>query len=563
MKNRGGLDCKIWPIWLSRCGTIWQPLFLNAVHKNPAACWSASRSSIPRETMLHFCDTWMIVVTASLGLVLLLHWWLTKSYGKFEAKGVFSVQPLPVFGNLYELYSGQKNFATAYNDLYQAFEGHAYAVVYDCREAIFYFRDPDLIKRVAIRDFDHFMNSGFISEELSKMEINNFGLLSAAGEDWRSLKASITPAFSVKYLKRIVEHINLVAESVIDYINGVNDGPTLATVNVDELVNGFSIDCITRSCFSVEIGAVKNPDNEFSRNGKDLFQVWRLMLTSILPVWVVKTFNVAVLNPSACQYFLGVARDLMKKRRREDKEKEDFLGLFLRSQHLKRNEKDDVESGVRGAKTKPLSDSMIASTLMQFFMDGFETVASNVALGFYYLAVNEDIQAKARREVDAFKPDNEHSLTVEDTHQLKYLDQIVQETMRLAAIPMTFRICTKDWTVPGTDLVIHKGQKVMWPILAIHKDPNYYQDPEKFKPDRFSPQNRSSIRPETYMPFGIGPRQCLGIRIARLEAKILFYHVLKNFIIEPSAKTPIPIALENDEYNRIKGGSFLKFKPRK
>jgi cytochrome P450 len=76
--------------------------------------------------------------------------------------------------------------------------------------------------------------------------------------------------------------------------------------------------------------------------------------------------------------------------------------------------------------------------------------------------------------------------------------------------PMTDRGCTKDYKLPGTDLIIKKGHAVAVPIIGIHHDERYYPNPEKFDPERFSSENKHKINPYTWLPFGSGPRNCIG-----------------------------------------------------
>lgn len=88
---------------------------------------------------------------------------------------------------------------------------------------------------------------------------------------------------------------------------------------------------------------------------------------------------------------------------------------------------------------------------------------------------------------------------------------LLAETLRIyPAIPSLNRQCTKDYHIPDTDVVIEKGTKVLISILGLHHDPEYFPEPEKFDPDRFSDENKHNIRPFTYLPFGDGPRNCIG-----------------------------------------------------
>ena len=77
-------------------------------------------------------------------------------------------------------------------------------------------------------------------------------------------------------------------------------------------------------------------------------------------------------------------------------------------------------------------------------------------------------------------------------------------------VPVLNRQCVKDYIIPGTNTVIEKNMVMFIPLLALHKDPDYYPDPEKFDPDRFNDENKLSRHPYVHLPFGEGPRNCIG-----------------------------------------------------
>lgn len=131
------------------------------------------------------------------------------------------------------------------------------------------------------------------------------------------------------------------------------------------------------------------------------------------------------------------------------------------------------------------------------------------------LAINPDIQEKLQQEIDdAFKQSN-GKLTYDNIIKMKYLDMVVTEGLRKwpSAI-MTDRVCTKPYTIQpvGDEEPLHleRGDICVIPMFAIHRDPKHYPNPDKFDPERFSDENKDSINPLAYLPFGLGPRNCIG-----------------------------------------------------
>lgn len=130
---------------------------------------------------------------------------------------------------------------------------------------------------------------------------------------------------------------------------------------------------------------------------------------------------------------------------------------------------------------------------------------------------------------------------------------------------MIERTCVKEYDLKFDNKVLHFNTNVNFsvPVRAFHHDPQYFPDPEKFDPDRFSPENRKNIDPDTFLPFGSGPRNCIGSRFALMELKTVIYYLLLNFSFEKTEKTQIPLQYEKVPFGmKPEKGIWVALKPR-
>ncbi|KAK9710728.1 Cytochrome P450 [Popillia japonica] len=152
---------------------------------------------------------------------------------------------------------------------------------------------------------------------------------------------------------------------------------------------------------------------------------------------------------------------------------------------------------------------------------------------------------------------------------MKYMDMIVSETLRKwpAAIT-TDRMCSKSYTIeavnPGEHAIhLKPGDVVVVPINGIHRDSKYFPNTDTFDPERFGDENKGNIKPYTYMPFGLGPRNCIGSRFAILETKTIFFYMLSKFNFVAIDKTQIPIKLCRKNLNPVgENGMWIGIEPR-
>ena len=132
------------------------------------------------------------------------------------------------------------------------------------------------------------------------------------------------------------------------------------------------------------------------------------------------------------------------------------------------------------------------------------------------IAANPDVQAKLLAEINQVQADlNGETIFYDKLQSMKYLDQVICEVLRkYSPAPFLDRVCSKDYELKfdNKSILIEKGTMVYFAVAGLHQDPKYFPNPTMFDPERFSEENKSCIDMDAYLPFGVGPRNCIGSR---------------------------------------------------
>lgn len=127
-------------------------------------------------------------------------------------------------------------------------------------------------------------------------------------------------------------------------------------------------------------------------------------------------------------------------------------------------------------------------------------------------------------------------------------------------VPYTVRVCNKDFHVPGTDFVLRSGETIALPFYGIHMDPEYYPDPKKFDPERFTPEVKATRPSMTFFPFGAGPRNCPGSKFGLMVTKVAIASIIRHFNVALNSSTITPLQYDNKSFLLgIHGGIWINF----
>lgn len=179
-----------------------------------------------------------------------------------------------------------------------------------------------------------------------------------------------------------------------------------------------------------------------------------------------------------------------------------------------------------------------------FFIGGYETTATALTFCSYELALNQEIQDQLFDEIQSAL-DSNGDISYENLAKLPFLDSVISETLRL--YPPVLRLerqAMADYKLGDTGITLSKGEEIEIPVYAIHHCEEFYTNADKFIPNRFMPENRHLIKPYTYLPFGAGPRNCLGMRFALMEIKLGLTQIIKRFRLFKTEKTTFPMVFK-------------------
>ncbi|KAK5641167.1 hypothetical protein RI129_009714 [Pyrocoelia pectoralis] len=477
-----------------------------------------------------------------LAFVVLMTTYVQRLYSHWEKKGVPYTPPHFPFGNAEPPFKRKYFFGELIKKFYQSFKerGAKHAGIYIFTSPNYLPIDREIIKNIMLKDFNHFVDRGFYHNE--KHDPLSAHLFAIGGKKWRNLRTKLTPTFTSGKMKMmfgtLVDCTHQMEQSINSFCTAEE------SLDIKDVLARFTTDVIGSCAFGLECNSFKSNDATFRTHGRKIFasrgkiDMLKLVFSTVRPE-LARKFGMVLFPPDSTSFFFNVVRDTVKYRRENNVRRNDMLQILMELEHS--DDKSDENS---------LTIEEIAAQAFVFFLAGFETSSTTMTFCLYELATNLDLQQKVRDEINHVLEKYGGKITYEAIMEMKYMTQVIDETLRKYP-PISFitRKCVKDYVVPDYDVKIDKGTMVQIPVLGLHRDPEYFKNPEEFDPERFSDENKHNILPFTYMPFGEGPRLCIGMRFGMMQTKVGLTCLLRNYLFSVSSKTQRP--LKWDQYTVI------------
>ena len=376
--------------------------------------------------------------------------------------------------------------------------------------------DPDAIRRVLLEELENYPKSD-VTKNLLRPAIGE-SLFIAEGAHWRWQRRAAAPVFSHRNVSALAPVMSAAAEASLARIEAADK--RASDIYAEMVRATFDI----TASVTLSGSALFSSDEVHRAIDAYIAAAGKLSLFDILglPMWVPRPSR--VMAGASLKQMKTIADDAVNSRRSAGAgDVPDLLDLLL--------EGEDPETG-RSMSTAELRDN-----LLTFIVAGHETTALTLAWAFYLCAFDQDVQDKARAEAQSALQGR--TATAADLPNLPYCRMIIDEALRLyPPAALVSRTAQAPDTLAGRE--VKKGDTVMIPIYALHRNALLWDDPDAFRPERFAEKPQRYA----YLPFGDGPRICIGASFALQEAVIILATLLAKRRFSPvQGKTPDPVMI--------------------
>lgn len=365
---------------------------------------------------------------------------------------------------------------------------------------------PEYIETVLVSDNQRFRRwageewgdtfAGYASE----------GLLLSEGEQWRRQRLLIQNAFTPD---RIESYTDAMIDETQRVIDTWDDGDT---IELKDATSTLTLGILVRSLFDLDL----QDRGEIVRRGAEALNARANSqnLSAFLPSWVPTPTNRRIHRSMG--ELESLIESLIEERRADAGNRDDLLSLLLHA---------ETEDG------STLSEQEVVDQLITFLFAGHETTALALTYAIHSLGHHPEKRRRLREEVTDVTGGEPPTLSA--LSELTYTEQVIKETLRLYPPAYAlFREATEPAVIGGYR--IPEGSKLSLPQIHVQRDNRFYEDPNTFRPERWTDAFEDSLPEYAYFPFGGGPRHCIGMRFAMMELKHVLPLIMMATDIEPN-----------------------------
>nr|QUF59371.1 cytochrome p450 CYP3044B4 [Brachionus angularis] len=505
-----------------------------------------------------------LLTTSLLGLFIIYNfkkWYnMRKHFEKCNLKGP---KPSPIIGNFFSIIQR----GMPYNDKYLIDTYGKTLGYFEFASPVILTTDPKLLKLILIKDFNNFSNRNAI--EAIQFDPLDRMLSFLKDDEWKNTRSILSAVFSSGKLKSMSKLMIECSYRLNDHLVKLEEKDEY--FDARKLFGYLSLDMMCSCCFGFSVDSINDPNNEILKHVRNLSidsltKDPRLILLILFPKFTNflrerKLFNYFCPKEST-DYLKSLSAEIINRRKNKLEKRDDFIQIMVEHEEQIKNE-DNLKQKTEqtwDSKTsvlkKTLSTEEIFSQAIMFLFAGYETSSIALNLISYNLATHPECQDLLCQEVDKIL-EKYGEISYDSVQEMNYMNMVIDETLRMYPPALRFdRVAKEDYEYE--DIKIKKGQIISVPIWALHHDEEVYPDPDKFIPERFNDENKKSRDSSAYLPFGSGPRSCIGMRFAFLEIKFTLAAILSKFKFVKCDKTPEKIQIDSSGISRPIVPNILK-----
>ncbi|KAL9842053.1 Cytochrome P450 711A1 [Arabidopsis thaliana] len=432
------------------------------------------------------------------------------------------------------------------------------------RQPLIIIAEAELCREVGIKKFKDLPNRS-IPSPISASPLHKKGLFFTRDKRWSKMRNTILSLYQPSHLTSLIP-------TMYSFI-------TSATHNLDSkprdivfsnLFLKLTTDIIGQAAFGVDFGlSGKKPIKDVevtdfinqhvystTQLKMDLSGSLSIILGLLIPILQEPFRQVLKRIPGTMDWRVektnarlsGQLNEIVSKRAKEaETDSKDFLSLILKAR-----ESDPFAKNI-------FTSDYISAVTYEHLLAGSATTAFTLSSVLYLVSGHLDVEKRLLQEIDGFGNRDLIPTAHDLQHKFPYLDQVIKEAMRFYMVsPLVARETAKEVEIGG--YLLPKGTWVWLALGVLAKDPKNFPEPEKFKPERFDPngEEEKHRHPYAFIPFGIGPRACVGQRFALQEIKLTLLHLYRNYIFRHSLEMEIPLQLDYGIILSFKNGVKLR-----
>lgn len=454
-----------------------------------------------------------------------LIWAYYKSVNNiFKQRGIAHDIPLPIIGNLLPTITEKLGVRQVVERLYWKYTDEKVVGFFSLfQKPSLIIRDPELIKKITIKDFNYFVNRDNF-HGVNRDKFFDISVFALQDEKWKEVRSLLSPMFSSSKMKYIFE---LMTESVDVFIkvydSKVKENMGKIEIDTSEVFGRITSDTIATTCLGLQGDCVQNEDSGMFKISEQIAEDFAKGSIQMVYPKIFSFFGIQLFRRTVHDFFETTVTEQIKQRKEKGILRTDIIQLMLQAK-----------------EGRVLTDHEMIAQSFVFFLAGFDTTTALMQAISFELALNFEIQQNLINEIDEMVCKLEgRKISYELLNELKYLEMVILEGLRKwPPARFHYRSSNKDYDLvddeTGRIFKIEKDTKIFYHAGAIQRDPKFFPNPEKFDPLRFIDGDKNL----QFFAFGSGPRTCIGSRFAMIESKLLLFNIMKKFSFIKCSRTP-------------------------